>query len=34
MGIIYTHYDVLDVDAIYSFVQIGPVVLENILKGS
>ena len=33
MGIIYTHYDVLDVDDT-SFVQIGPVVLENILKGS
>ena len=36
MGIIYTHYDVLDVDAtsgyIQSLVQIGPVVLENILK--
>ena len=32
MGIIYTHYDVLDVDATYkSFMQIGPVALENIL---
>ena len=29
MGIIYTHYDVLDVDSTYkSFVQIGPVVRE------
>ena len=34
MGIIYTHYDVLDVDATYKVSCIGPVVLENILKGS
>ena len=33
MGIIYTHYDGLDVDAAYK-VSCKSVVLENILKGS